>query len=74
MGCLRSLRRTLGVAEGVWSRAETLLQEYAMERAAITARHRQILADLETLKAQQRSSASSVVRGRTLMGNIPGSG
>ncbi|KAG7174533.1 protein FAM193A-like, partial [Homarus americanus] len=55
MGCLASLHRTLAVAEAVWVRADVLLQDYAVERAAVSTRRRQLLADWEQFKAQQRS-------------------
>ncbi|XP_042885934.1 uncharacterized protein LOC122262074 isoform X2 [Penaeus japonicus] len=55
LSCLASLHRTLAVAEAVWVRADTLLQEYAIERAALSARRRQLLADWEQFKAQQRT-------------------
>lgn len=55
MGCLVSLHRTLSVAEAVWVRADALLQDYAVERAAITTRRRQLLADWEHFKAHHRS-------------------
>lgn len=55
LGCLASLHRTLGVAEAVWVRADALLQDYAVERAALSTRRRQLLADWEHFKAQQRS-------------------
>ncbi|XP_071549950.1 uncharacterized protein [Panulirus ornatus] len=55
MGCLASLHRTLAVAEAVWVRADALLQDYAVERAALSTRRRQLLADWEQFKAQQRT-------------------
>ncbi|XP_053651343.2 uncharacterized protein [Cherax quadricarinatus] len=55
IGCLASLHRTLGVAEAVWVRADVLLQDYTVERAAVSTRRRQLLADWEQFKAQQRT-------------------
>ena len=55
LGCWASLHRTLTVAEAVWVRADALLQDYAVERAALNTRRRQLLADWEHFKAQQRS-------------------
>ncbi|XP_066960239.1 uncharacterized protein [Macrobrachium rosenbergii] len=55
IGCLASLHRTLSLAEAVWLRADALLQDYAVERAALSARRRQLLADWEQFKAQQRN-------------------
>ena len=55
IGCLASLHRTLSVAEAVWLRADALLQDYAVERAALSARRRQIFANWEKFKAHQRN-------------------
>ena len=73
IGCLKSLRGTLGIADRVWTRAEMLLQEYAMERAAITARHRQLIADWEQYKAQKRSQKQKPNSGETLEANVASS-
>ncbi|CAL4067395.1 unnamed protein product, partial [Meganyctiphanes norvegica] len=56
LGCLGSLERTLGMAEAVWLRSDALLQDYAVERAALAHRRRQLLADWEQFKAQQHRS------------------
>ncbi|XP_069988996.1 serine-rich adhesin for platelets [Penaeus vannamei] len=62
LSCLASLHRTLAVAEAVWVRADTLLQEYAIERAALSARRRQLLADWEQFKAQQRTQQQEAAK------------
>ncbi|KAK7086881.1 hypothetical protein SK128_020948 [Halocaridina rubra] len=64
IGCLASLDRTLSVAENVWVRADALLQDYAVERAALSARRRQLLADWEQFKAQQQQRSHQQEQGK----------